>query len=422
MERTTPVASAYDSVVKTLEEVAAYRRASHAPRTDQLYYELLWKYHQRLQQAAEDGKPIAILGTDVPVEILYAMDIIPMHMWWASSSVVATLKNYEQAFDLTKAYGLPIEICSSQRASVAVHLGRWIVRPDMALVTTHTCESCNHIAEHIRRTWNIPGFYLDRPRLSSTDDVSYFVHELREMVRFLEANTGRRLDMDRLREMLKYSREMYELDTEVYELKKSLPSPTFNQRIVQERALRRLYPGTPEGVLFYRTMRDEMKAAVETGKGLPERERFRLLSMFLFGFPNRKVAEWMQRERGACLVAAPFDCHWGPWEPTGTDPLENLARLYGADPTTWTLYGPVDNAIQAALEDARDFKVDGAIWWAHRGCNQSCAIIKLVKDKLRDEAGISTVVVDMDVCDPSYVSHDEMKEKIEGYLESLSSS
>jgi len=66
-----------------------------------------------------------------------------------------------------------------------------------------------------------------------------------------------------------------------------------------------------------------------------------------------------------------------------------------------------------------EHKAEGAIYWAHIGCRQTCATIKMVKDALAEKAGIPTLVVDIDTGDPSFVSDEELKDKLEGFFELL---
>lgn len=83
------------------------------------------------------------------------------------------------------------------------------------------------------------------------------------------------------------------------------------------------------------------------------------------------------------------------------------------------MHGPVGEAVADSVADAEKHKAEGAIYWANIGCPQTCAIIRTVRDALREEVGIPTLVLDCDYLDPSVVSEDDLKEKLESFLESL---
>ncbi len=49
------------------------------------------------------------------------------------------------------------------------------------------------------------------------------------------------------------------------------------------------------------------------------------------------------------------------------------------------MYGPLtQSALDELTQAAKDYKVDGAIYWAFIGCRHTCATIKLVKDLLNE--------------------------------------
>jgi hypothetical protein len=78
-----------------------------------------------------------------------------------------------------------------------------------------------------------------------------------------------------------------------------------------------------------------------------------------------------------------------------------------------------EGVVADAIADAISHKVQGAVYWAHTGCRQACATIRATKDALSEELEIPTMVVDMDIIDPTFVSEDEMKDKLESFFELL---
>ena len=83
------------------------------------------------------------------------------------------------------------------------------------------------------------------------------------------------------------------------------------------------------------------------------------------------------------------------------------------------MYGPMDDrALNSIIDCAKDYKVDGAIYFADVGCRHSCATIKLFKDTLND-IDIPVLTLDCDVVDQTATSEEEIKEKLEGFFELL---
>lgn len=418
MKPGSPDLSQYDRMLHLLGRIVAHRQHHPTTRSDQLYYELLLGYFERLRRAGEEGKAIAAYGIILPNELLYAMDIVPLHMELGSSVVVALLNAYEEAFCVARGWGLPPELCSAHRTMAAVHLRRWVPRPDFVVWSNTICGSSGKSGELVQRLWDIPGFFLDRPYRWDSSEIDYFAAELEELVSFLEGQVGRRLDWDRLSQVLAISAEMVEQERAINRLRSRVPCPGLNRHINQFVVVDWLFGGTPEGAAFARTVREEMEAMAKQGKTHGE-ERFRLLSIFPPPLYRWKLVDWMQREGGASLVGDPFCFHWQEWEPDFSRPLQSLARKYLLEPHSRTMHGAAREAVEAAVAQATEAKAQGAIYWASAGCPQGCAMVPAVKEALGQRAGIPTLVVDMEVNDPTFVSEEELKEKLEAFFETL---
>ena len=74
------------------------------------------------------------------------------------------------------------------------------------------------------------------------------------------------------------------------------------------------------------------------------------------------------------------------------------------------MYGPLDEAaLQYFVDVARDYRVDGAINYAHVGCRQTCATIKLFKDVL-NEIDVPMLTLDIDLIDPTLNNQAEIQQ------------
>jgi hypothetical protein len=68
------------SVVSASKLISRLKKASPGVQKSELiYFDMLSKYYSRLMNAKQDGKYIAAHTVFFPTEILYAMDIVPMH-------------------------------------------------------------------------------------------------------------------------------------------------------------------------------------------------------------------------------------------------------------------------------------------------------------------------------------------------------
>jgi benzoyl-CoA reductase/2-hydroxyglutaryl-CoA dehydratase subunit BcrC/BadD/HgdB len=280
------------------------------------------------------------------------------------------------------------------------------------------CDNTAKSGELVMELNKCPGFFLDHPFQHSDEEIQYFVGELKNMIDFLEVQSGHKMDWDLLSETVARMDRQIELVREINELRKAVPSPFHFQGFMDLLTADYLFPGQPESIEYLETLRDELTDMVKEGKGAVPNERFRLMNfflppMYLIGFLER-----ISQESGAVSVAEPFFTFWGDGRLDPNRPLESVAQKSYMLPEA-RMYGPLDErAIDSITTCAKDYKIDGAIYYADVGCRHSCATIKLFKDIL-DDLDIPMLTLDCDVLDPTITSEEEIREKLEGFFELL---
>jgi benzoyl-CoA reductase/2-hydroxyglutaryl-CoA dehydratase subunit BcrC/BadD/HgdB len=406
--------------VKILESRYQHRKAHPIEQSDEVWYELLAEYFRRIMTAKEEGKYIVGHTVLIPTEIFYAMDIVPMHLENTAAMISNVLNKFDDSFNAAKAFGLTPEVCSGHRLLAANIVQGWLPRPDAFVWSNQVCDNTAKSGDLLIEAYGTPGFFLDRPYSYSPRAVKYFAQALRDLIHFLEEHTKRKMDWDRLRETLEYSRQIRELYREMAKLRKAIPAPMRNRRFIHLLQIEWYWGGTPEAIRFFECVRDEIKRRVGEKKGFAPEERYRLLTLFLPPMSMWKLLDWMEKEQGAVSVMEPYCFHWGEIEIDPHKPLESLAQKNFQRVICRQMHGPADEGIvKDSVSDALEYQAEGAIYWAHIGCRQACACIRMVKDALAERAGIPTLVLDNDALDPTFTPEDELRDKLEGFFEIL---
>ena len=69
-----------DSIIRACAVIQRMNKVRpDASESERLYYDMLSDYYIRIKNAREEGKFIAAHTVFFPAEILYAMDLVPMH-------------------------------------------------------------------------------------------------------------------------------------------------------------------------------------------------------------------------------------------------------------------------------------------------------------------------------------------------------
>ncbi|OGW17355.1 MAG: hypothetical protein A3G93_04425 [Nitrospinae bacterium RIFCSPLOWO2_12_FULL_45_22] len=384
------------------------------------YLDLVIKYYERVISAKEQGKFLVGHTVMCPIELFYAMDIVPLHIeaYALYNNFFGDLKEY---LELAAQVGFPPEICSAHRVTDAMVLAQAFPKPDFFVFSSQACDNTPKSGEGMAEMYGSPGYFLDRPYVYDDLSLAYYTEEYEGLIQFLEEQTGRKMDYDRLKEIVARSYRVTELCLELNELRKAVPEPFPCEGLFAQVAVMWLMAGTAEAVTFYEQMRDEVKERVDKGIGVLPEERYRLILPFVIPFWDMSIMDWMQEEHGAVIVADILNA-WGHdpyWLKNPNKPVENLARKTFVHPACYQLHGPMEPFIESMVKSAQEYRVDGAVFFAHIGCRQACACIRAVKDELQDKLDLPVAVIDCDLVDKSFTSTEEVKGKLEEFFERM---
>jgi benzoyl-CoA reductase subunit B len=407
------------SIIRASRLISRMQQAVPEPRkSEAMYYDMLTGYYRRLLEAKEENKFIAAHTVFFPAEILYAMDIVPMHTETTTWMISLFTGECSDMLAAGAELGMASEICSPHRGLAGAFSMGVLPRPDAVLWSNMVCDNTAKSGELVMEINDCPGYFLDHPFQHTKSEVDYFTGELKGMIDFLEQQSGKKMDLDRLSEIVARMDRQIELYREISELRKAVPTPFHAQGFLELLSVDYLFPGQPEAIDYLETLRSELEEAIKNGKGAVENERFRLMSFFIPPMYLMGFMEKLMKEFGAASVTEPFFTFWGEGKLDPEKPLESVAEKSFMLPEM-RMYGPMDErAINSIRNCAEEYKVDGAIYYADVGCRHTCATIKLFKDVL-NELDVPMLTVDCDVVDPTITSQEEMRGKMEQFFELL---
>ena len=408
-----------NSIIRASRMIAKMQAGGPGARqSDVLYYQMLETYYRRIMAARDEGKLIAAHTVFFPTEVLYAMDVVPMHTEATTWMLTLFTGENQEILSAAAELGLATEICTPHRGLAGAFATGTIPKPDVMLWSNLVCDNTAKSGELICKLTGAPGFMLDHPFKETGPEMDYLERELQDMVEFLEYHSGHKMDWDRFSEIIGRSNYQLELTREINQMRKQVPTPFSPQGFLQLLTVDYLFPGQPETIAYLEALRDEMRAMTVAGKGAVDNERFRLMSFFLPPMYLMGFLERISGEYGAVSVTEPFFTYWGDGELDPARQLWSVAKRSYMIPEM-RMYGPLDGrALDSIVKCAEDYKINGAIYWADVGCRQSCATIKLFKDIL-SEIDVPVLTIDCDVVDPTVTSEDEVRAKLEQFFEML---
>lgn len=388
--------------------------------SNEIFYNNYHQFFRKIKKAGEDGTLVAA-NTSIPAEIIWAMGLQPAVVINSTFTMAAALDEYRKPLDVADEYGIRMESCSGHRGIMAYFAKGWFPRPAVYITMgTPLCDAFAYSGRVGEQVYGGPRFVVDRPHMASEENIQYLRGEFKDMITFLEENTSKKMDWDRLREMVARSAKMVELQKEIAELRKAVPSPIPNIRPIQINWFQWIYAGQEPGLNFLQAVRDEVKELVDQGKGFIEHEKYRFIDGFHPPLPFlNELYVWLQQEKGASAVMEMFLQYWGEGELEydPDDPLLYLAKKVYEQPFCNVLY-PFERYNNHYVKAAKDYKADGHIRWNMFSCRQAPQT-KIVEDMLEKEIGIPTLSVELDLLDPTFRSLDEIKDDLEMFFEMI---
>ncbi len=337
-------------------------------------------------------------------------------------------------------YGYSPDICGYVKADVGVQLrggehpmGR-IPKPDLAILT-NACNTYLKWGEIWERLYHIPVFALDIPGSRRArgqsqpggedfeGDRRYVEGQLSELIVLCEQVSGKKFDIDKLREVLKQTNEMSAMWGRALELNQSLPA-TFNALnegtiyLGVANALR----GTREGSKYFRELVQEMEYKVAHHIGTLPEEKYRLTFVGVPCYPIFRrfyelFAEWggvfvnstyLEFAAGGMNLGFQYDL---------ARPLESLA-----EGTLVSVRHAMDAMFfqdRMLVEQAQSFHVDGIVYHPIKSCRTVSTGLADNRRAVMEACDVMTLFIESDMMDKRVVSEAQMKNRIDAFFEGL---
>ncbi len=403
---------------------------------------LFREWFDSLTGAAERGEPTAyvfVMGS--MVEVLRAFDF---HVVFPeiNSLQTAVRRTADELLGFAEDYGYSPDVCGYVKADVAVQLqnGRHpmgtIPRPTLA-VLTNACNTYMKWAEIWERLHGTPVVTIDVPVSRSAAaagapaaadlarDRAYVDAQVRELIATCERTTGRRLDMDRLRQVMEWTNRMTRAWVRLLELNAARPAP-FDALVEGTvylgvaNALR----GTEEGARYFEDLVEEIEYKVAHGIGALPDERHRLIFVGVPCYPIFRRFFELFADWGGAFVGSTY-----LWFAAGG---MNLGYEYDLDHPLESLAEGLVRSIRTATDammfhddaliDAIDrLGADGVVYHPVKSCRTVSTGLADSRRAVMASRDVMSLYIESDMMDKRVVSEAQLKNRIDAFFEGLDS-
>lgn len=383
-------------------------------------------FYEAAHRAKEEGKLVAWVASTFPVEILLAMDIIPV---WPENyaSLCAARKVSVPLCELAERKGFSKDICSYARCVLgSLFDGEnlpegGIPKPDILVASTCACDTHLKWFQVASRIFKKPMLLLDVPynvESASAEDledyyIEHYVSQLEDLIGLLEKHSGISLDESKLRKTMELSNRASDFWLKIQNHRKNVPAPMGAREAFSAVYFILCIPGTEQALDFYERLCGELEQRVKQGVGVVEEEVYRLVWDNLPLWFNLQIFQYL-RSLGAVVVAETFSHVWaGSLDPS--KPYESLARKHLPNMSNCTMEGRIE-LIEGLV---KDFRANGVILPTNWGCRMMTIGETVVKKKIRERTGVPCLILDVDSTDWRNYDEYRVKTKLETYLKTL---
>ncbi len=337
-------------------------------------------------------------------------------------------------------YGYSPDICGYVKADIALQLrggehpmGK-VPRP-MIAVATNACNTYIKWGEAWERMYKAPLFVLDVPATRRGGaqtwpgdpgferDRRYVEGQLRELIALCEEVTGKKFDIDRLREILGYANRMNKNWARVLELNQSVPS-LFNALTdgTIYLGVSNAFRGTHEGAEFFERLVEEMEYKAANGIGTLVDEKYRLTFVGVPCYPIFRRFNELFTEWGGTFVVSTYLMFASGGANMGFEynlnrPLESLAE--GVLISVRDAMDSMFHQDQVVLRTLDSYKIDGVVYHPIKSCRTVSTGLADGRRALLESRDVPSLFIESDMMDRRVVSEAQLKNRIDAFFEGL---
>lgn len=418
-----------------MEEKAEKMKARKHLKTTKEASQIIKQYYAEQQEkASKEGLPVAWCCIAAPRDIMQALDVQAFYPE-QYASYLASRDCTTRFIQYAEAAGYANELCGYARAIMGYIMdglppdvpAGGMSRPDFFIITSAVCDNRIKWFEEMADMFDAPIYLFEFPEMppetrqgaSSGEEVlimvqigskdaphlmGYVVQQYQGLVRFLEEQTGKKLDPNKLEEIRARSRNVGKLRKEINEYRKAIPTPMGAADGYTAMFPGTYLPGTKISDEFYTKLREEVKYRLDNKIGIVPEEKFRLAWSGIPFWYNMGLINYFEDYGGVVVI----DTQYGA---AGTTINTSSPR----QPKRWGINRTVASVLRAVI----DYNLDGVILSYTPTCRALYINQLEMKNTLEEELDVPALLLESDMVDPSSYNEAETIMKIDAFIEQV---
>lgn len=379
-------------------------------------------------RAKAEGRPVGwIPPMNGLIELFYSMDIHPIFPEnWAP--LCAATGTCTDNFASAARMGYSDDLCGYFRNNVGYALEGirgedqllgGLPEPDFLISFGAGCIPTMKTFQVLCDRFRVPVFRADLPQVAMEDigehHIRYGVTQIKRLIGFLEGLTGRKFDIDRLRQAVAYTDEACRTWDEIMDTRKAVPSP-FSAAEIGIMFVMVTRHGTRTAVDFLAEVLAEVRGKVERGEGVIPNERIRLFWDNIPPWYNMGLFNYFEKW-DAVVVAETYTSAWT----MRMDPERPLESIAYKSLVSYPLVSCVslNKRLDLVRKAVREYGIDGAILHSNRSCKPISMGQMDIQRVLARELSVPSIMFEGDHMDARKFSMAQFQARVDAFMEML---
>ncbi len=402
------------------------------------FLELGARYYQNILNAHRDGKKIAATTFCNTPSILYAMGVVPatFEVLTAIGALVWKRGMFDY-MDYCCETGMPETSCSSQRGALGAVLAGLSEKIDFIVCDTPgVCDTNANAFAFASAYMDKPFYQLNYPSvLGDERSQKYHIDDYKEMIRFIEEQSGKKLDYDQLGTVLAEVDKQDALTADMEDMLMLTPTPVPPIYTIMIYAGRFCFSGHPEYTRLLEIMVDTTRKRAAAGvPGLSAgEEKLRVVMCYIDHYTVDMNFYHYFEERGIAhtgsILTRNFrdgnkyvaDLPGTSYSIDTSSPdamLDSIAQMNARMPMVRSIRGPYDKQgmwLEETLACAKLYQADCIIYNGTPGCRNTWGMLKPFARDL-EKHGYPVHIMNDDGFDDRVESWDATRERLDEFF------
>lgn len=351
----------------------------------------------------------AAVSLFVPCEIMEAAGMHSFSVELLSAFLAGT--QCEQKFlDKAEQDGFPKTLCSYHRTFLGALDSGLVPKPLCGVYTNEACDANVITFRHMAKTLHIPTFFIDVPTKRTEDAVDDVAGQLRNLKKFIEAETQQTISDDDVAAHVAQSAQTAQNFLTYTDLQKDHVLVSDMTSEMYSALITHVLLGSDEALRYSRELVHDISHAPARGDGHGLVWCHLIPNMLdpvtsRLDYSTHTYITACDLAVDALEMAAVADAH---------DPYRAMARrlVYG------TMNGSIDLRIRRLQSLVERTDAKGVILFSHWGCKATAGALSLMQDALSAKH-IPSVILDGDGCDRDNSPEGQVSTRLDAFLEEI---